>query len=174
MGSAGSVWADDWELVDPLDNFGYWPQMLANFVPAFWLGFEGLSRTYSARKRRELGLLEPLTCHHILLLGLTGVMLMFRYEPTVDRAYSSIQALEAEVVFGSLIRSVHHWSASALVVVACLHLVRVFLTGGFKKGRFVNWLIGIGLLLLTLIFNFTGYLLPWDQLAYWAMTVSTR
>ncbi len=108
-----------------------------------------------------------------VLLGLTGVMLMFRYEPTVDRAYSSIQVLEAEVVFGSLIRSVHHWSASALVVVACLHLVRVFLTGGFKKGRFVNWLIGIGLLLLTLIFNFTGYLLPWDQLSYWAMTVST-
>jgi quinol-cytochrome oxidoreductase complex cytochrome b subunit len=107
------------------------------------------------------------------LLGLTGVMLMFRYEPTVDRAYSSIQVLEAEVVFGSLIRSIHHWAASALVVVAFLHLVRVFLTGGFKKGRFVNWLIGIGLLLLTLIFNFTGYLLPWDQLAYWAMTVST-
>ncbi|MCP4543968.1 MAG: cytochrome bc complex cytochrome b subunit [Chloroflexi bacterium] len=108
-----------------------------------------------------------------VLLGLTGVMLMFRYEPTVDRAYASILALEAEVVFGSLIRSIHHWSASALVVVACLHLVRVFLTGGFKKGRFVNWLIGIGLLLLTLFFNFTGYLLPWDQLAYWAMTIST-
>ncbi len=108
-----------------------------------------------------------------VMLGLTGVMLMFRYEPTVDRAYASIQALEAEVVFGSLIRSIHHWAASALVVVACLHLVRVFLTGGFKKGRFVNWLIGIGLLLLTLVFNFTGYLLPWDQLAYWAMTVST-
>ncbi|KPL21884.1 MAG: hypothetical protein AMJ93_08510 [Anaerolineae bacterium SM23_84] len=109
----------------------------------------------------------------VALLGLTGVMLMFRYEPTVDRAYSSIQVLEAEVVFGSLIRAVHHWSATLLVVVAFLHLVRVFLTGGFKQGRLVNWLIGIGLLLLVLLFNFTGYLLPWDQLAYWAMTVST-
>jgi quinol-cytochrome oxidoreductase complex cytochrome b subunit len=109
----------------------------------------------------------------VLLLAVTGVMLMFRYEPTVDRAYFSIQMLEAEVVFGSLIRAIHHWSATLLVVAAFLHLVRVFLTGGFKQGRFVNWLIGIGLLLLVLLFNFTGYLLPWDQLAYWAMTVST-
>lgn len=109
----------------------------------------------------------------VLLLGVTGVMLMFRYEPTVDRAYFSIQMLEAEVVFGSLVRAIHHWSATLLVVVAFLHLVRVFLTGGFKQGRSVNWLVGIGLMLLVLFFNFTGCLLPWDQLAYWAMTVST-
>jgi quinol-cytochrome oxidoreductase complex cytochrome b subunit len=109
----------------------------------------------------------------VLLLGVTGVMLMFRYEPTVDRAYFSIQMLEAEVMFGSLVRAIHHWSATLLVVVAFLHLLRVFLTGGFKGGRAVNWLIGIGLMLLVLLFNFTGCLLPWDQLAYWAMTVST-
>lgn len=108
-----------------------------------------------------------------LILALTGVLLMFRYEPSVDRAYASILALESEVMFGSLVRAVHHWAANFLVVTAFLHLVRVFLTGGFKKGRFGNWLIGIGLLLIVLVFNFTGYLLPWDQLSYWAVTVVT-
>jgi quinol-cytochrome oxidoreductase complex cytochrome b subunit len=109
----------------------------------------------------------------VLMLGVTGVLLMFRYEPTVDRAYISIQLLETQVAFGSLVRAVHHWSANLLVVTAFLHLVRVFLTGGFKRGRATNWAIGIAILLVVLLFNFTGYLLPWDQLAYWAITVST-
>jgi quinol-cytochrome oxidoreductase complex cytochrome b subunit len=108
-----------------------------------------------------------------LMLAATGVMLMFRYEPTVDRAYISIQLLETQVPFGSLFRAVHHWSANLLVITSTLHLIRVFLTGGFKKGRTLNWVIGLGLLVLVLLFNFTGYLLPWDQLAYWAITVST-
>lgn len=108
-----------------------------------------------------------------IMLGVTGVLLMFRYEPTVERAYISIQMLETEVVFGSLIRAIHHWSATLLVIAAFLHLIRVFLTGGFKQGRSTNWLLGIALMLLVLFFNFTGYLLPWDQLSYWAMTVST-
>ncbi|MBN1179816.1 MAG: cytochrome b N-terminal domain-containing protein [Anaerolineae bacterium] len=108
-----------------------------------------------------------------LLLLVTGVLLMFRYEPTIERAYTSIQQLETQVVFGSLVRAIHHWSANLLVLTTFLHLLRVFLTGGYKKGRAVNWLIGIGLMLLVLLFNFTGYLLPWDQLAYWAITVST-
>ncbi len=108
-----------------------------------------------------------------LLLAATGILLTFRYEPTIDRAYASIQALESQVMFGSLCRAVHHWSANLLVVTTFLHLVRVFLTGGYKKGRARNWLIGLGLFFLVLAFNFTGYLLPWDQLSYWAITVST-
>ena len=108
-----------------------------------------------------------------LLLGITGVLLMFRYDASVDRAYASIQELQATVVFGSLIRGVHHWSANLLVVTTFLHLLRVFLTGGYKNGRAMNWYIGVGLLLVVLAFNFTGYLLPWDQLAYWASTVGT-
>lgn len=108
-----------------------------------------------------------------LLLGITGVLLMFRYDASVERAYTSIQLLETQVFFGSLVRSLHHWSANLLIVTAFLHLIRVFFTGGFKKGRATNWLIGIILLLLVVASNFTGYLLPWDQLAYWAVTVGT-
>jgi quinol-cytochrome oxidoreductase complex cytochrome b subunit len=108
-----------------------------------------------------------------LLLGITGVLLMFRYDASIERAYVSIQELEATVVFGSLIRGIHHWSANLLVGTTFLHLLRVFYTGGYKNGRTTNWFIGVALLLIVLAFNFTGYLLPWDQLAYWASTVST-
>ena len=107
-----------------------------------------------------------------LMLMMTGILLMFRYEPTVGQAYTSIKTLETEVMFGALVRAIHHWSANLLLIVACLHLARVFLTGGFKRGRTSTWVSGMGLLLLVVVFNFTGYLLPWDQLAYWAVTVS--
>jgi len=109
----------------------------------------------------------------VVLLALTGLLLMFRYDARVDYAYTSIHVLETEVAFGSLFRAVHHWSANLLVITSFLHLLRVFFTGGFKQGRTMNWLIGLALLLLALAANFTGYLLPWDQLAYWAITVST-
>jgi quinol-cytochrome oxidoreductase complex cytochrome b subunit len=108
-----------------------------------------------------------------LLLIVTGVLLMFRYDASVERAYTSIQYLETQVLFGSLIRGIHHWSANLLVITVFLHMIRVFLTGGFKKGRVTNWQIGIVLLLIVVAFNFTGYLLPWDQLAFWAITVGT-
>ena len=108
-----------------------------------------------------------------MFLIFTGVLLMFRYDASVDRAYTSIQHLETQVFFGSFIRAIHHWSANLLVITAFLHLLRVFYAGGFKKGRSANWMIGIILLLLVVAFNFTGYLLPWDQLAFWAITVGT-
>jgi quinol-cytochrome oxidoreductase complex cytochrome b subunit len=108
-----------------------------------------------------------------LISGLTGALLMFRYEANVERAYLSIQMLETQVAFGALVRGLHHWSANLLVITTFLHLLRVFFTGGYKKKRFTNWLVGIALLVIVLAFNFTGYLLPWDQLAYWAITVST-
>ncbi len=108
------------------------------------------------------------------MLVVTGVMLMFRYEPSVVEAYASVQALETEVPFGSLFRAVHHWSANLLVITVFLHFLRVFFTGGFKRGRATNWIIGLLLLIVVLAFNFTGYLLPWDQLAYWAITVATN
>ncbi|HEY83792.1 MAG TPA: cytochrome bc complex cytochrome b subunit [Chloroflexi bacterium] len=107
------------------------------------------------------------------ILILSGILLMFRYDASVERAYTSIQFLETQIPFGSLLRSLHHWSGNLLLITTFLHLMRVFYNGGFKKGRATNWLIGITLLLLVVTFNFTGYLLPWDQLAFWAVTVGT-
>ncbi len=115
-----------------------------------------------------------------IILTVTGMILMFLYVPSVERAYLSVKDLEFVVSFGWLLRSVHRISAHLMVAVVFLHMVRVFLTGAYKNGktvgsnRPVNWIIGIVLLLSTLLLSFTGYLLPWDQLAYWAITVGTN
>lgn len=107
------------------------------------------------------------------ILAVTGVMLLFVYTPTPESAYNDLLALQTEVPFGQLVRNLHHWSGNLLIVVAFLHLLRVFLTGAFHHPREFNWLLGLSLLLLVVAANFTGYLLPWDQLAYWAITVGT-
>jgi quinol-cytochrome oxidoreductase complex cytochrome b subunit len=107
------------------------------------------------------------------LLAATGVLLMLVYEPAPDKAYASILVLRDEVPFGRYVRNIHHWSANAMVVVAVLHLLRVFFTGGFVGPRRSNWWIGLGLLGCVIASVFTGYLLPWDQLSYWAITICT-
>ncbi len=107
------------------------------------------------------------------LLILTGVLLMFVYEPSPDRAYGSIEALRRDVRFGGLVRNVHYWSANLLVFIMFLHLLRTFFTGAFHGARQFNWVIGVLLLLVVLAANFTGYLLPWDQLSFWAITIVT-
>ncbi|HET8646326.1 MAG TPA: cytochrome b N-terminal domain-containing protein, partial [Vicinamibacteria bacterium] len=114
------------------------------------------------------------------LLILSGLPLLFLYVPSVERAYASVKDIEWVVTFGSWIRSVHRLSAHLMVAAVFLHLVRVFLTGAYKNGagrgqrREWNWVMGVAMLLLTLFLSFTGYLLPWDQLAYWAVTVGTN
>ena len=107
-----------------------------------------------------------------LLMG-TGLLLMLAYEPTPATAYRSIQGLQQDYLFGGLVRNVHHWSANLLVAVALLHLLRVLVTGGYHRLRRFNWVIGLALLAGVLAANFTGYLLPWDQLSYWAVTICT-
>jgi len=111
-----------------------------------------------------------------LFLGLTvtGVMLMFYYVPSVDRAYQDVSALETNVRFGLLMRNLHRWMAHAMVITVFLHMMRVFYTGAYKPPREFNWAVGVILLVLTLLLSFTGYLLPWDQLALWAITVGTN
>jgi quinol-cytochrome oxidoreductase complex cytochrome b subunit len=108
------------------------------------------------------------------ILTLTGIGLMFFYTPAIGSAYGDMQRLKTGVGFGQLIRNVHRWSAHLMVLVVFLHLVRVFYAGAYKKPREFNWVIGVVLLFLTLGLSFTGYLLPWDQLAYWAVTVGTN
>ena len=116
----------------------------------------------------------------LLVLVLSGGPLLFLYVPSVERAYASIKDIEYVVTFGSWIRSVHRFAAHFMVLAVFLHLVRVFLTGAYKNGvgqgqaREHNWVIGVAMLLITLLLSFTGYLLPWDQLAYWAVTVGTN
>jgi quinol-cytochrome oxidoreductase complex cytochrome b subunit len=107
------------------------------------------------------------------ILGLTGIVLLNNYTPSAPQAYVDILELNSNVWFGELIRNIHHWSANLLIVVSVLHLIRVFVTGAYRPPRELNWLIGIAMLLLVIGANFTGYLLPWDQLAYWAITVGT-
>jgi len=108
------------------------------------------------------------------ILTITGVYLMFVYTPSPASAYGDMQHLRTSVGFGQLIRNVHRWSAHLMVLVVALHMVRVFYAGAYKKPREFNWVIGVTLLLITLAFSFTGYLLPWDQLSYWAVTVGTN
>ena len=106
-------------------------------------------------------------------LGVTGVLLMFYYTPSVERAYSDVITLQTQVPFGQLLRNMHRWGAHLMVLAATLHMMRVFYTGAYKPPREFNWVVGVGLLILTLGASFTGYLLPWDQLSFWAITVGT-
>lgn len=114
-----------------------------------------------------------MACVLVGLLFLTGILLLLTYQPATTHAYASVQTLIREVSFGLWMRNIHHWSANLLVVIAVLHLLRVLLTGAFGPGRRLNWIVGLLLLFLLLSSNFTGYLLPWDQLAYWAVTICT-
>jgi quinol-cytochrome oxidoreductase complex cytochrome b subunit len=104
----------------------------------------------------------------------TGILLTIYYVPTPDQAYDSVQFITTQVPAGWLIRGLHHWGASAMVLLTVLHMLRVIFYGAYKFPREVTWFTGVGLLLIVLGFGFTGYLLPWDQKAFWATTVGTR
>ena len=108
-----------------------------------------------------------------LLLVVTGVFLMMNYSPSPDHAYDSVQYIMNSVPFGSLIRSIHFWSASTMVVLIGLHTMRTFFMGAYKYPRELTWVIGSLLFILVMLSGFTGYLLPWDQKAYWATNVGT-
>lgn len=118
--------------------------------------------------------LGGLTFFMFLGLTVTGVLLMFYYVPSTNQAYANVQALETTVRFGELMRNLHRWMAHAMVFLVFLHMARVFYTGAYKPPREFNWVVGVVLLVLTLLLSFTGYLLPWDQLAFWAITVGTN
>jgi quinol-cytochrome oxidoreductase complex cytochrome b subunit len=108
-----------------------------------------------------------------LILVFTGIALMFYYVPSTGQAYDRMLDLRGTVAFGTFLRNMHRWAAHGMVGVVFLHMIRVFLTGSYKKPREFNWVIGVILFLVTLFLSFTGYLLPWDQLAFWAITVGT-
>lgn len=118
--------------------------------------------------------LGGITAFLFVTQGITGIMLAFYYQPTPETAYASIQFIETQVSFGAAIRAIHHWAANGMIVMATAHMLRVFIMGAYKPPRELNWVSGVLLLILTLAFGFTGYLLPWDQRAFWATTVGSE
>lgn len=109
----------------------------------------------------------------LILIG-SGMLVMFYYIPSTQWAYHSMKDLEYVVSYGTTMRNVHRWAAHAMVAFVFFHMCRVFYTGSYKAPREFNWVMGVCLLLVTLFLSFTGYLLPWDQLAYWAVTVGSN
>jgi quinol-cytochrome oxidoreductase complex cytochrome b subunit len=128
---------------------------------------------HSLRASYSFGL-GLISLYLFLILIVTGTLLMFYYVPSTERAYNVMKDLQFVVSAGLVLRNMHRWAAHLMVIFVLLHMCRVFYTGAYKRPREFNWVIGVGLLLLTLGLSFTGYLLPWDQLAFWAITVGTN
>lgn len=108
-----------------------------------------------------------------VILVITGIFLAMYYKPTPEEAYKSVQAIMTTVPMGSLVRSTHHWAANTMIAAVMLHMIRIYFMGAYKKPRELNWVVGIFLFLTTTTFGFSGYLLPWDQLAFWATKIGT-
>ncbi len=121
-----------------------------------------------------LNTLGSATMVTFILLVVTGIFLAMSYAPTPDNAWDSVQFIQHDVTFGYLIRGIHHWAAGAMVLLVFLHMARVFFTGAYKYPRELTWVVGVFIFLFVMGSSFTGYLLPWDQKAYWATTVGTR
>jgi quinol-cytochrome oxidoreductase complex cytochrome b subunit len=142
-------------------------------ISSFFLHFQSAKvRRRSLKFRTTLGL-GLISLYLFLILVATGVLLMFYYVPATDYAYQNMKDLEFVVTAGQVLRNMHRWAAHLMVLFVALHLCRAFYTAAYKAPREFNWVVGVGLFLLTLSLSFTGYLLPWDQLAYWAITVGT-
>ena len=109
----------------------------------------------------------------IVIQVITGLLLKFHYIPSPEGAYNSVLNINNDLLFGKLAHNLHHWSAILLLWITFLHMLRVLFTGAYHKPRHASWIIGIVMLILVVLSNFTGYLLPWDQLSYWAVTVCT-
>jgi len=150
--------------------------VVTNFL-LHWFPSKASRRSLSAGYSLWLGTISALL---FFILIWTGIVLMFLYVPSVERAYQSIKDIEFVASYGRFLRALHRIAAHLMVAVVFLHMVRVFLSGAYKNGvmarqsRPLNWWIGLAMLLTTLFLSFTGYLLPWDQLAFWAITVGTN
>jgi quinol-cytochrome oxidoreductase complex cytochrome b subunit len=131
-------------------------------------------RGYSGIERLAPGLRQRRRCSSFWCRRSPASLLAFNYAPTPGDAYNSLRYILTEVTGGRLIRGLHHWGASMMIVVVVLHMAQVFLYGAYKKPREATWMVGVVLLLLTLAYGLTGYLLPWDNRAYWGTVVATQ
>lgn len=153
----------------PLDPNNRLQVILSNLI----LHLHPVTIPQHALRFRFTWCLGGITAFLFLVEIITGVLLMFYYRPTIQWAYLDMVDLR-EVVSLGILREIHRWAAHAIVITVMLHMLRVFLTGSYKPPREFNWVVGVLLLTLTLLLSFTGYLLPWDQLSLWAVTVGTN
>ena len=163
------LWKSTFRHPAPTGRQGRVRVMLGNFV----LHLHPTSIKKHALRPRFTWCMGGITFLLFLVETLTGVLLMFYYRPTIQWAYHDMLDLRDVVSFG-LVREIHRWGAHAMVITVMLHTYRVFLTGSYKPPREFNWCIGVLLLVFTLLLSFTGYLLPWDQLSVWAVTVGAN
>ena len=143
-------------------------------ISSFWLH---IHPAFIRRETLRFGVtygLGGLACGLFMVLAVTGIMEMFYYVPATDHAYKDMVDMQHVVSLGKILRNMHRWAAHGMVVMVSLHMLRVFLQKGYKAPRQLNWVVGVILLCLTMMLSFTGYLLPWDQLALWAVTVGTN
>jgi quinol-cytochrome oxidoreductase complex cytochrome b subunit len=143
-------------------------------ITSFWLH---LHPAFIKRENLKIGVtygLGGLAAGLFMVLAVTGIMEMFYYVPATDHAYKDMVDLQHVVSLGKILRNMHRWAAHAMVIIVSLHMLRVFLQKAYRAPRQLNWVIGVILLCLTMGLSFTGYLLPWDQLALWAVTVGTN
>ncbi len=141
------------------------------------IGWRGIWSAIFLRKVPKINWLYTLGSATLFVAvnqAVTGILLTIYYVPTPDHAYDSVQFITTQVPAGWLIRGLHHWGASAMIVLCVLHMLRVIFLGSYKFPREMTWFSGVFLLLITVAFGFTGYLLPWDQKAFWATTVGTK
>jgi len=141
------------------------------------LGWRSVWETIFLRKVPKVNwsyTLGSATLFTVINQAVTGILLTIYYVPSPDEAYASVQYITTQVPAGWLIRGLHHWGASAMILLTVLHMVRVIFYGSYKYPREMTWFTGIGLLIVVFGFGFSGYLLPWDQKAFWATTVGTR
>ncbi len=118
--------------------------------------------------------LEELPLQLFLICSISGFFLSFYYIPSENEAYLSIQRIHEEVYLGKLMRGIHKWSANVLIITLIIHSIRVFVTKSYRPPRELNWIVGVILFIIVMVEGFTGYLLPWDQKAYWATVVGTN
>lgn len=163
------VWKSIFRHAAPVDRRNRIVVMLTNF----FLHLHPVSVRKSGIALSYTWCMGGITFFIFLVETVTGVLLMFYYRPTLEHAFNDILNLRDVTTLG-LLREIHRWGAHSMVITIWLHMYRVFLTGSYKPPREFNWVIGVILLVLTLLLSFTGYLLPWDQLAIWAITVGSN
>ncbi len=146
----------------------------AVMVNNFFLHVQGAKTHLNTLKPGYTLGLGLISFYLLVICSISGALLMIYYSPSVETAYNSVKDINYVVFMGRLLRNVHKWSGEGMIISVILHMARVFYTSSYKQGREFNWIIGIVLLALTFVLNFTGYLLPWDQLSYWALVIGSN